>query len=97
VTSHPPSAGVHLSNVKRPQRNDYLTKSIRSQNYGSVDLGWSIEELTRRTLFNYIAQPHKLIYPLLWLHVTPILKIVHRRISILIFYFPALNQLHCIT
>jgi hypothetical protein len=37
------------------------------------------EELTRCSLFNYIAQLHKLVYPLLWLHVTPTLKIIHRR------------------
>jgi hypothetical protein len=30
-------------------------------------------------LFNCFAQPHKLIYALVWLHVTFTLKIVHRR------------------
>jgi hypothetical protein len=29
--------------------------------------------------FNYFAQPHKLIYPLIWSHVSPTFKIVHRR------------------
>jgi hypothetical protein len=30
-------------------------------------------------LFNYFTQPHKLIYSLIWLHVTFAFKIVHRR------------------
>jgi hypothetical protein len=30
-------------------------------------------------LLNCLAQPHKLIYALVWLHVTFTLKIVHRR------------------
>jgi len=30
-------------------------------------------------LFNYFAQPHKLIYALMWLDVTFTFKIVHRR------------------
>src|SRR5262249_388933 len=30
-------------------------------------------------LFNSFGQPHKLIYALIWLHVTFIFKIVHRR------------------
>jgi hypothetical protein len=29
-------------------------------------------------LFNYFAQPHELIYALVWLHVTFSFKIVHR-------------------
>ena len=41
----------------------------------SVGLGWIFEELTRCSLFNYFAQPHKLIYALIWLHVTPTFKI----------------------
>jgi hypothetical protein len=28
---------------------------------------------------NYFAQPHKLIYALIWPHVAPTFKIVHRR------------------
>src|ERR1017187_891375 len=50
-----------------------------SQQNGSVGLGLLFEELTRCSLFNYFAQPHKLIYALIWLHVTPTFKIVHRR------------------
>jgi hypothetical protein len=52
---------------------------IGTQNYGSVGLSLLFEELTRCSLFNYIAQLHKLMYPLFWLHVTPTLKVVHCR------------------
>jgi hypothetical protein len=38
-----------------------------------------LEKLTRCSLFNYIAQPHKLIYAVIWPHVTPTFNIVHRR------------------
>jgi hypothetical protein len=38
-----------------------------------------VQELTRCSLFNYIAQPHKLIYALIWLHVTRTFNIIHRR------------------
>ena len=37
------------------------------------------EELTRCSLLNYFAQPDKLICALIWLHVTPTFKIMHRR------------------
>jgi hypothetical protein len=52
---------------------------VGSQNHGSIGLGLLFEELARCSLFNYFAQPHKLIYALIWLHVTPTFKIVHRR------------------
>jgi ERCC4-type nuclease len=44
-----------------------------------VDPDLFFEELTGRLLFNYFAQPHKLIYALIWLHITFTFKIVHRR------------------
>jgi hypothetical protein len=50
-----------------------------SQHDGSIGLGLLFEEFPRRSLFNYFAQPHKLIYALIWLHVTPTFKKVHRR------------------
>jgi hypothetical protein len=53
-------------------------KIVGSQHHGSVGLGLLLEELTRCSLFNYFAQPHKLIYALIWLHVMPTFKIVHR-------------------
>jgi hypothetical protein len=52
---------------------------VGSQHHGSVDLGQIFEELTRCSLFNYFAQPHKLIYAMFWPHITPTFKIVHRR------------------
>jgi hypothetical protein len=50
-----------------------------SQQNGSVGLSLLSEKLTRCSLFNYFAQSHKLIYALIWPHVTPAFKIVHRR------------------
>ena len=52
---------------------------VGSQHHGSIGLGLLFEELTRCSLFNYFAQPHKLIYTLIWFNVTPTFKIVHRR------------------
>src|ERR1035437_8133329 len=53
-------------------------KTVGSQHHGPVGLSLLFEELTRCSLFNYFPQPHKLIYPLIWPHVTPTFKIVHR-------------------
>src|SRR5450756_1682568 len=53
-------------------------KIVGSQHHRSVGLGPLFEELTRCSLFNYFAQPHKLIYALIWPYVTPTFKIVHR-------------------
>jgi hypothetical protein len=50
-----------------------------SQHHGSISLSLLFEELTRCSLLNYFAQPDKLICPLIWFHVTPTVKIVHRR------------------
>src|SRR5450631_1716651 len=54
-------------------------KIVGSQHYGSVGLGLLLEELTRCSLFNYFAQPHKLIHALIWFYAAPTFKIVHRR------------------
>jgi hypothetical protein len=40
---------------------------------------WPFEELTRCSLLNRIAQPQKLIYSLICLHIMLAFKIVHRR------------------
>jgi hypothetical protein len=64
--------------VERPQRSDY-GEIIGSQYHGPVDPDLFFEELTRGSLFNNFAQPHKLIYSLMWLHITFTLKVVHRR------------------
>ena len=58
---------------------ELFKKIVGSQHHGSVGLGLLFEELTGCSFFNYFAQPHKLIYALIWLHVTPTVKIVHRR------------------
>jgi hypothetical protein len=42
-------------------------------------LGLRFDELTRRALFNGFSQSHELIYALICAHVTPSLKVVHRR------------------
>jgi hypothetical protein len=55
-----------------------LRKIVGSQQNGSVGLGLLFEELMRCSLFNHSAQPHELIYPLIWFHVMPTFKIVHR-------------------
>jgi hypothetical protein len=51
---------------------------VGPQQHGSVGPGLFFEELTRCPLFNDLAQPHKLIYALTWLHVMSTFKIVHR-------------------
>jgi hypothetical protein len=56
-----------------------LTEIDGSQYYGSISLSLLFEELTRCSLLNYFAQSDKLICALIWLHVTPTVKIVHRR------------------
>ena len=38
-------------------------------------MGLLFEELTRCSLFNYFAQPHKLSYALIWFYVVPTFKI----------------------
>src|SRR5450759_5268109 len=53
-------------------------KIVGSQHHGSVGLGLLLEELTRCSLFNYFAQPHKLIHALIWFYAAPTFKIVHR-------------------
>jgi hypothetical protein len=54
-------------------------KIVGSQHHGAVGLSLLFKELARCSLFNYFAQPHKLIYALIWPHITPAFKIVHRR------------------
>jgi hypothetical protein len=40
---------------------------------------WGLLFYTLCSLFNYFAQPHEPIYALIWPHITPIFKMVHRR------------------
>src|SRR3981189_876674 len=60
----------------RPQL--LLEEIVGSQHHRSFSLDWSFEELTRCSLLNRIAQPHKLIYSLICLHITLAFEIVHR-------------------
>jgi hypothetical protein len=53
-------------------------KIMGSQHHGLVGLCLFFEEFTRGTLFNDFPQPHKLVYALICLYVTPTFKIVHR-------------------
>jgi hypothetical protein len=66
--------------LRPPQIPDlYLMEIDGSQHHGSITLSLLFEELARCSLLNYFAQPDKLICALIWLHVTPTVKIVHRR------------------
>jgi hypothetical protein len=62
----------------RPQQSDY-GEIIGSQDQRPIYPDLFFEELTGGPLFDHFAQPHKLIYSLMWLDVTPTFKVVHRR------------------
>src|ERR1700680_1305890 len=47
-----------------------LEEIVGPQHHWSFSLCWLFEELTRCSLFNCIAQPNKLIYSLICLHIT---------------------------
>jgi hypothetical protein len=53
-------------------------KIVGSQHHGLAGLGLLLEELTRCSFFNYVAQPHELINALIWFYAAPTFKIVHR-------------------
>src|SRR6266404_3870600 len=46
-----------------------LEEIVGSQHHRSFSLAWPFEEPTRCSLLNRIAQPHKLIYSLICLHI----------------------------
>ena len=52
---------------------------VGSQYHRSIGLGLPFGELARCALFNYFAQPQKLIYALIGPHVTLTFNIIHRR------------------
>src|SRR5436190_23246834 len=56
-----------------------LEEIVGSQHHRSFSVDWPFEELTRCSLLNRIAQPQKLIYSLICLHIMLAFKIVHRR------------------
>src|SRR5215475_12925403 len=56
-----------------------LEEIVGSQHHRSFTVDWPFEELTRCSLLNRSAQPQKLIYSLICLHLMLAFKIVHRR------------------
>jgi len=78
ISFHPAGVAV-VGFVARQEIKELSKEIVGPQHQGSVGLGLLFEELTRCSLFNYLAQPHKPMYALIWLHVMPTLKIVHRR------------------
>ena len=68
-----------LNNFSIREFDVYLKEIDGLQHHGSISLSLLFEELTRCSLLNYFAQPDKFICPLIWLHVTPTVKIVNRR------------------
>ena len=62
-----------------PEFAALLEEIVGSQHHRSFSVDWPFEELTRCSLLNRIAQPKKLIYSLICLHLMLAFKIVHRR------------------
>src|SRR4029450_6008915 len=77
------SGGLRSASRRRWQQRGtrrLLEEIVGSQHHRSFSLDWPFEELTRCSLLNRIAQPHKLIYSLICLHIMLLaFKIVHRR------------------
>jgi hypothetical protein len=62
-----------------PEFAALLEEIVGSQHHRSFSVDWPFEEPTRCLLLNRIAQPQKLIYSLICLHLMLAFKIVHRR------------------
>ena len=56
-----------------------LEEIVRPQHHRSFSVDWPFEELTRCSLLNRVAQPQKLIYSLICLHLMLAFEVVHRR------------------
>src|SRR5450756_1390449 len=78
-THHAASVRTPLARMLPRVMGGLSSKIVGSQHHGSVGLGLLLEELTRCSLFNYFAQPHKLIHALIWFYAAPTFKMVHRR------------------
>src|SRR6266404_2197633 len=63
----------------RAQFAALLEEIVGSQHHRSFSVDWPFEKPTRCLLLNRIAQPQKLIYSLICLHLMLAFKIVHRR------------------
>ena len=62
------------------RRRPLVRPEVAAEIDGSQQHGaGSSKNLRDARLLNYFAQPDKLICALIWLHVTPIFKIMHRR------------------
>src|SRR5262245_57477949 len=62
-----------------PEFAALLEEVVGSQHHRSFSVDWPFEELTRCSLLNRSAQPQKLIYSLICLHLMLAFKVVHRR------------------
>ena len=60
-------------------RVDYSGKSLARNTTGRPAWAFSSKNLRDARSFNYCTQPHELIYTLIWPHITPTFKTVHRR------------------
>src|SRR5262245_20570880 len=69
----------HSGMTEIPEFAALLEEIVGSQHHRSFSVDWPFEELTRCSLLNRIAQPQKLIYSLICLHLMLAFKIVHRR------------------
>src|SRR4030095_11930834 len=56
-----------------------LEEIVSSQYHRSFSLDWPFEAFKRCSLLNRIAQSHKLVYSLIFLHITLAFKIIHCR------------------
>jgi hypothetical protein len=65
--------------ARRRRIRQLLKEIVGSQHHRSLSFDWPFEELSRCSLLNRIAEPHKLIYSLICLHIVLAFKIVHRR------------------
>jgi hypothetical protein len=73
-------ADLDRDHARRQRAMRQLPKEIvGSQHHRSFSFDWPFEELLRCSLLNRIAEPHKLIYSLICLHIVLAFKIVHRR------------------
>jgi hypothetical protein len=63
----------------RAQFAALLEEIVGPQHHRSFSVDWPLEEPTRCLLLNRIAQPQKLIYSMICLHLMLAFKIVHRR------------------
>jgi hypothetical protein len=79
MAREPERAWHHSAMTEIPEFAALLEEIVGSQHHGSFSVDWPFEELTRCSLLNRIAQPQKLIYSLICLHLMLAFRIVHRR------------------